>query len=191
MVFFYGKMIKVGGFMEKRNVLRLTDVLTVSMDICEAIYNEPYQIVGANLNLVDENGVEKRYSSFSICKESEQDDARLYLNSCNGMSLQDYIERVPYHHICTFRESSEIGNEISFDMNDDVPIKFGLHVDEDLLLPFFYQFNEYRNSLVDSGEEIDNHEIVNQMNEFIKKRKLEERKKRSIFQKVKSRFSKN
>lgn len=176
--------------MEKRNVLRLTDVLTVSMDICGAMDKEPYQIVGASLDLIGENGAVERYSSFSICKESEEPEAKVYLNSCNGMNLQDFIDRVPYHHICTFRDRSEIGNEISFDMEDDVPIKFGLHADEDLLIPFFYQFNEYRNSLLDRGEEIDSYEIVNQMNEFIKRRKKEEKKKRSIIEKVKRKFSK-
>lgn len=174
--------------MERKNIMCLSNVLLAAKQLCSIKEGEPCELFSVSLNLSDGKELRK-HVSFNICKASEEEEAKDYLKRGEGMSVRDFINYNPYHHVCTFADSIDLENGISFDPEDDWPIKAGFHIEDTPLVAFFYGYNNYRNDALDRGETLDYNDIFNKMHEFAKKADKNGERKRTIFQKIKSRLS--
>lgn len=170
----------------EKNVLDLLQVLSASRQLVEAAQNEECTSINVPVKLLDENNELKDYISHSICKKSEEVDAKIFLRSLNGLTKEEFIEQNPYCHISTYSIDDAGSFLVSFDPYDDNPCKVEFSKGYNYLDYFFYKFNNMRNKLIDNHEIVKEDDIYQYLDIVLGANKKEE--KESRFQKIKKRF---
>ena len=169
-----------------KNRLNLYYVVDAARELIEKVEGEEYKDFHVPLELIDNEGNKNKYISYSICKNNEVEEAKMVINSFNGLNKDDYIKRNPYCHVTTFPANSNEHYLISFDMMDNYPCKAEISDKYNYVTKFLNDFNKMRNNLIDRNERVKEDDIkqyldINTDNKYAPKD--------SIFQKIKRRFT--
>ena len=171
----------------KKNVLDLLQVLSASRQLVSAAVGEECIIIIEPVMLIDENNELKQYISHSICKESEEVEAKNTIRELDGLTKDDFIEKNPYCHISTYPTDEAGQFLISFDPEDDIPHKAEISRGYPYLDYFFLKFNNMRNNLIDNNEIVKEDDIYQYLylvlNSYEKSKKKE-----STYEKIKKRI---
>lgn len=171
----------------KKNVLDLIQVVAASRKLVEASVGEECSSVNVPVKLLNENNELKEYISHSICKTSEEADAKINLRRLNGITKEEFIEKNPYCHISTYPVEEAGSFLVSFDPEDDIPCKVEISRGYNYLDYFFLKFNNMRNKLIDNNEIVKEDDIYQYLDMVLGANKKEEQKE-SRFKKLKKRF---
>ena len=144
--------------MEKSSKLSFSDVISTTKDLCSCVTGDKYKVAYINLNLSDK-GVLKEYTSVVACREEEYPDLVIDALSFDGCDKEKYVLDSKFCHIATFESYLYPRNPISFDMNDDCPIKAEINEEYGYLDAFFRRFIEFRNNLIENNQVVKEDDI--------------------------------
>jgi len=144
--------------MEINNRISYEDVLYTTKDICEYMTGEDYAILSIPIKLKDKD-VLKDYISVIACKNSEKDLVKAEILTQEGLTKNEYIKNVGYCHITTYETNNMETKYISFDNNDNYPIKAMFNSPYSEIEAFFKNFIKFRNDLIEKNQIVKSDDI--------------------------------
>ena len=144
--------------MEKSSKLTFSDVTSTTKDICKFVTGEDYTVAYIDLYLRDKGDL-KEYTSVVACREDDYKDLVDEVLSFDGMNKDKYSINPKYCHIATFESHYYLRHPISFDSNDDCPIKADINEEYGYVDAFFRRFIDFRNRLIENGEVVKDDDI--------------------------------
>lgn len=137
--------------MKTNNRISYSDVLYTTKDICEYMTGDEHAILSVPIKLKDE-GELKEYISIIVCKDSEKDLVQAEILTNEGSSKKDYIKNIGYCHITTYEANNIETKDISFDSDDNYPVKANFNSPYSEIEQFFKNFIKFRNNLIKNNE---------------------------------------
>ena len=144
--------------MKINNRIPYNDVLYTTKDICEYITGEEHTILSIPIELRDEEKL-KDYISVIVCKENEKDFIKAEILANEGLLKNEYIKNIGYCHITTYEANNMETKDISFDINDDYPIKASFNSPYSEIEQFFKNFIKFRNNLIKKNQIVKDDDI--------------------------------
>ena len=143
--------------MKTNSKIPFIDVTILTKRICEYITGDEYEITPVKLNLFEDNK-EKSYISVIAHKKDDLISLIDDVLKNEGKQKDNYELDKKYCHITTYEEGLK-KDFISFDNNDDCPIKANFDSDYNYLEYFFKSFISFRNNLINTNQVIKDDDI--------------------------------
>lgn len=171
----------------KKNVLSLIEVMDVSKQLMGVATGEKCVSVNLPLQLVNDDNLLECYMTHTICKESEEEEAKERLKELSGLTKKEFIKQNPYCHISSYSMDDAGYYMASFDVNDDEPCKIQFSEGYEYLNYFFYKFNNMRNNLIENKQIVKDDDIYQYL-DIVLGRLKRSSKTENRFQRFKNRF---
>ena len=144
--------------MKKNKCLPFTDVTHITRELCEVVDGKRYDILSVKISLRDNDEL-KEYISVIACPEAERMKVVDEIMSFNGKEKSEFSVNPEYCHIATF-DRGDFGKAfISFNKEDDYPIKADFNDEFSYIRTFFESFIEFRNRLIKEGRKVKDDDI--------------------------------
>ena len=143
--------------MKINNSLPFMDTILITKDMCELVFDEKCDIAFVPVKLND-NGVLTKYTSVVVCKEKDVDSLKEEISNNNGVDKDNFKLSDNYCHITTFKTNKK-KDFISFDKEDEFPIKADFNKEYNYIDNFFMSFIKFRNNLIRNNQVIKHDDI--------------------------------
>lgn len=143
----------------KKKVLNISEVTSISRQLCDLMEEKQHEVISIGVSLFD-NGELKNYLTYLVCPVEDISHAIKSIELMNGKRIEDYFIPSEYCHITTFENNMHSRSLISFDENDDCPIKANINPEYLYVNAFFHRFLDYSemfHGVTDYWDYLNNH----------------------------------
>ena len=143
--------------MKNDKTIPFTDVIAVTKDFCNLVHDEEYETVYVPTIVRKNEGI-KTYFSVIVCEKSAADRINKSIEDNSFFEANIISLGKDFCYITTF-DSDKKHDRISFDKNDDCPIKASFSSDYLYIEYFFKKFIDFRNNLINNNEVVKSDDI--------------------------------
>ena len=172
--------------MKKNSMLVYAEVCGFTAELCTFKTGDIHDILHVPVHLVDQDE-EKRFITTIVCREDEKEQAVKDIQKNNGLKKEDYSVPGKYCHICTHDDGVD-NYFISFDKQDDYPVKANFNQEYTEVSDFFESFIRFRTKLLEKGEIVKSDDLYQYYLAVTRGFNSKNKNKKSFKEKVKSLF---
>ncbi len=126
----------------KGDKLLISDVTSITRQLCDFFEGGQHDVICTEVDLLDENKL-KNYLAFLVCPVDEITEALENVSSMNGKDIHSFELDPKYCLITLFENNMHSRSSISFNEQDDFPIKANFSSEYQYIDLFFQRFLNY------------------------------------------------